>query len=475
MAKRPTDLDDVMFIIDELNRFSTMGVEDFKAHYEEHPEDIFCDLPEADGRGFRAMGRLASRRFGDIAKRAIERDPSGHAIGLESLVGALKNLFLRTFRDHPVEQRWVSRMINQAKRAAVQDHRDLTHYFPCVLVRIEDPPEFQLGPVRFLTTNKFIEEFSEKIRADFHAARTTPPPSVGTKTVPDLEHEQTLAHFKPFLWTAEVKIPACDPDVSRGRAEAAALAALDILRIPFGPYGKHFRLAFDPAPATRVARLTRSTDGAFHFGFVWDGEGAHAENGWFENLSKAWDVWLKVAAAAVDGHINPGLVSRHRDRWLDALNWYGQAMVEQRPAAALVKFVAALERLTSSGVEGKEDIAERVARRTGLLCSDDNAKSQAVMDETREIYRWRSKLMHGSVSPASSAIWPVLRTTHRVVPLALQGALQIFWTLSAKGEEKSTDLERVYITLEQSFYEATTPTMPSDVPNPIHKPKESGK
>lgn len=78
----------------------------------------------------------------------------------------------------------------------------------------------------------------------------------------------------------------------------------------------------------------------------------------------------------------------HRDRWLDALNWYGKVVSEHGRAAKLVKFVAALERLTVTKETGTADVTEVVTKRTVVLASAYETKRTNLLEDAREIYRW---------------------------------------------------------------------------------------
>jgi hypothetical protein len=86
-------------------------------------------------------------------------------------------------------------------------------------------------------------------------------------------------------------------------------------------------------------------------------------------------------------------------RLLDALNWFGQAVVEQNAGAKVVKYTAALERLTVTGHvdDGLENL---VIKRVAILNQDREDKPlEEIKKQLGELYQCRSDLMHGSLSP----------------------------------------------------------------------------
>ena len=76
MAKWKQDLDDVQAIYDDVVRFSRMSVDEWKAHYEAHPEDRglhHINLPD----GFHVTISAASTaRFAALTKRLIAVAPT---------------------------------------------------------------------------------------------------------------------------------------------------------------------------------------------------------------------------------------------------------------------------------------------------------------------------------------------------------------------------------------------------------------
>src|SRR5207253_11346072 len=145
-------------------------------------------------------------------------------------------------------------------------------------------------------------------------------------------------------------------------------------------------------------------------------------------------------------------------RWLDALNWYGQAVAEQLPAVKIVKYVAALERLTiTEETETDEDrgLTNAVTRRAALFAAGTDVEARnRRREEAREMYKLRSKLMHGQRSPISKE--QLVSDEHRSLMVkaddltrhVLIDALAEYANLVMSGKKDDHDLEEHLRALE---------------------------
>jgi hypothetical protein len=68
----------------------------------------------------------------------------------------------------------------------------------------------------------------------------------------------------------------------------------------------------------------------------------------------------------LDHIIDPQYTTHLKERFLDAMAWYGQAISEKQISVQIVKCVAALERLTVTK-KLEKGLTDTVVRRTALL------------------------------------------------------------------------------------------------------------
>lgn len=467
------DLKDVQFIAEEFVRFVEMGIHEYRKHLEVHPEDKmhWLDMPSG---GHRPIGRAASSRFWLIAERRLAREPDASAIDVATFQRHIRVQFVKHFiaDRKPIEQRFVDRMIDAALRTVRAKHRAITHYIPCIIMTDPDPPQFMIGPVRFLTRSTFYQEYREQIKDDYRTLDNERKEKLARSIAEgkcrandQLSHEEeerldaaTLSsifgYYDVFVWIAEVPVPACEPKVSRLRADQAAQAALDVLKLFFGHHGGvDFRLAHDRGKPHKTAHLTRGDDGVFRWEIGRQGEGAFVKQGWYDRMQRDSRWALEAAGSAIEAYLNPAIESEHRDRWLGALTWYGQATSDPLPAGQLVKYVAALERLTVTDYTPIDGVTDTVTRRTALLAVTEYNKGtlSSARADARKVYRWRSNLMHGRSSPLTKELTSVMHLAYRTAQQALFVSLHMLVHLEVTGRTSGRDLEDEFTDLEREL------------------------
>lgn len=459
--KRKPDEEDVQIIYADVMRFAKMSSEDRKTHFENHPEDRLhtINLPEPEG-GFMNISHAASDRFWNLTHRLLKSNKLVRGDFDESMLNqAVREAFARYFLidEKPIEQRSVDRMLNQAEQTARENHAAVTHYLPCVVVTKREPKEFRLGVVRFIRADKFFEDYGAQINRDLDSqSRENDREELAGPLMPEEERSQiaqmALAwiheYYKQYDWIAEVAVPPADPKVSRRRAEFVVQASIDLLKTFFNlHWAKRLRLGHDRASPDKTADLIRTAEERFEWRIARSGiAGALVEDGWFEQIRQQYGRYLNAAGQAIETYLSPHQPTELCERWLDALNWYGQAVSEPLPSAQIVKYTAALERLTIT--KEAPGVTDSVTRRTAILVAADWQESfEAVRKDARDVYEWRSNLMHGSSSPSSKdeSIEKEMRAVrYRADDLtrrALFNAIAVYANLLANGKAKSKDLE----------------------------------
>ena len=251
MAKHDEDLGDVQAIYADIGRFRRMTIPDLIKHYEEHPEDKLHHV-YLPNRSHRPMSRDAGIRFGELAWRHQQSDPAGDDLDLESLDKSIRERFVAMFIANrlPIQRSNVQKMLHSAAKASRKEHERLTHYVPCVVVAGSDPVEFTIGPLRFLTTQKFFEENRKKIEEDLlgfpanetgAAEKIREPTSRPEETARIKQQllDSVIEYYQQYPWIAELTVPPCDAAESGRRAETATQrstrpfkTSLRLLRLP---------------------------------------------------------------------------------------------------------------------------------------------------------------------------------------------------------------------------------------------------
>jgi hypothetical protein len=484
-TKLEKDIDDIDFIANEIVRYASMEVRDLMAYLREHKEDYWHSVPHPSGSGNLTVGAAAGRRFYELAARHLSTRPDlKHNFDTELFTAAVKKEFVWTFLkrgEKELSQRVIDKMLAAAVKRAKKEHKALTHYIPCIVVSSKEPEAFRIGPVTFVCMEKFLHDHKEAFEAERESIREDhirrcqeaiaagrPAEEIATPDISEKLAERlvgnTVEYFEQFKWIAIVSIPECDVTLSRERAERAIEASLDTLKLFFGrTHGKPLRQGHALGTPPKTAKLTREADGKFDFSYGWSSQDTPAGKEWFGVLSGPNESYLRAAASALYACVNPQHGSHLNERFLDAMAWYGQAVSEQQTSVRIVKYVAALERLTVTK-KLEEGLTSTVTRRTALLSYDGTKEGyERVLEDAEKIYDYRSGLMHGSRSPFDKDLRFVVPLADEITRKALFDSLRIFTELDHEVKNaKAKDLEAKYQKLEAQLPQEGSETLESN-------------
>ena len=460
MNKEDQNIADVQFILNEVERFLLMSPKEVFAYLRLNRGDMFAHLDRSGG-GILFCGRKAYDRFGELADRTIQvGSREAKSFDRRDYVRALRTAFVELFIDegNPITQGSVARLINRAKQRATDTLVQFVHHIPCALFYDEEPSKFNVGPVTFTRSDRFLSDF-EKSLNDYQQLLTERFATGLQKQRPALSSDEAMAdagnfaqrqladirdYYCRYNWGASVSIPACHEAVSKLRAERTIDAALDVLRLFVTSNPQRYRRGNAPNAPFDMHELTTDALGKVRATFRREAQGGPAGKGWYEALLQRvpwlWALFEKAIA------LLPGdeKVDELNQRLLDALNWFGQAIVEQNAGAKIVKYAAALERLTvtshiNSGIEAL------VIKRVRILNQDreDKAREQIEKD-IGDVYQCRSDLMHGSLSPYDASITNVLRIASEITRWSIFSTIQLFSLLREEGKANRKALGVAY-------------------------------
>jgi hypothetical protein len=264
--------------------------------------------------------------------------------------------------------------------------------------------------------------------------------------------DETTEYFEEFNWLAIVTIPTCNIQVSRKRVERAVEAALDVLKLFFARlHGKVLRQGHSMGLPRKTAKLTREMNGVFDFSYGYNTQDTPAGKDWMRVLTSPNDFHFRAAASAVHACCEPEKMSPLLQRFLDALAWYGQGVSEPETSVQIVKYVAALERLTITK-KLESGLTDAVVTRTALLTCGEKDGYEAAREEADRVYEWRSRLMHGSVSPFDRELEFIAPLAERLTRVALFGSLALFTHLvNSISNANAKHLEAEYVQWEQEL------------------------
>ena len=475
MKKTTQNINDVNFILQEIFRFTSMPWSELKDLSEDHRRDFLCCVPHPDGRGGSLIcGREAYNRFYELAKRCLSSEEKRDDFDLQAFTRSIREEFVRVFlkEQKEVDERSVSKMLAAAMKKIKKMQKSLTHYIPCVIVFENQPDRFQIGPVHFTTIENFLNDHRndfEKKRHHLrnasieHAKKAVEKGKMAANKIPTLEDsakhadmmvDKLLEYFKGYKWVASVTIPPCDEKVSLERAQVTVEAALNVLRLFFGAfYGNKLRQGHSRGMITDTANLTRDADGNLFIAISQKLEHVPGGDNWFQTITDNYAFYLEAAGSALNSYLETEGSSHLCQRFLDALNWYGQAVTEQMTSAQIIKYAAALERLTVTKKE--KDLTPVVTRRTALLNFDGSKEDFGrCKKDASKVYEWRSNLMHGSCSPFEKKLGTISNLAQRMTQCALFRSLGFFLFVEHTCGYTQNNLEESYQSWETKFIQA---------------------
>jgi Apea-like HEPN len=392
---------DVAFIFEECARLNTMVNE---GRFADLPrEDAFCDLPHPTHNwpnGKMMCSRAGFSKLEGITRVALAREKLQRLVSIEPARKVMAEILVRKFirEERPIEIKHIDRAMSETARRVAATTSDLTHYVPCHLMLSQQPSTFQLGPVRFLNRATF-----RKTLADLIIANRVIDRKLNRRVIFD-----AVRYFKTFGWVAEITVTGCDKDVSEANATKAVFAALNCLHVLFGArHSKKMTVGGPGIGYDKRGGFNTNEVGELSYRASYGGPGEVGFN----------DDWLSLfsdeeAQAAINGlgialeaAANPALQRPISDRFLDAAQWYGEAVRETSQGAKAVKYITALERMVMT--DEKDDIAAMVSSRVAALCLEEPTAEnrERWRNDTKRAYDIRSKLVHGSLSPTSDLVY----------------------------------------------------------------------
>jgi hypothetical protein len=451
---------DVEFIVEAVDRFYQMTPKQVIDHIRKYRRDAFATLSLSAG-GLLFCGHDAYDRFVNIADRSLKPGSDEEkAFGRNDYISSLRKAFVELFIEcrAPVSTRNVAKFLSRGKKLAAANLVRVTRHVPCVVFYDKKPSVFSVGPVVFRTRQAFFGTFTEALAKFLNAERDAFLRGL-EKRRPDLSQDAVAAeaesfagtldrklreYYGEYAWVASVEIAESHESVSQRRAEQIIDAALDVLRLFVPPFSERLRRATSPRAPYETRELSSNAQGELFMYMRQGGRGAPAGDGWYDEIqTQAPELW-RLFGDAVDPLRSDMKTDELNQRLLDALNWFGQAVVEPSTAAAIVKYTAALERLTMTG-HVASGIEETVVRRVSLLNFGrmDKAPPDVKLDVAR-LYQTRSDLMHGSQSPYDPKLRSVLLIASDVTRWSILQAAQVFDSLRVDGKANRRALSKFY-------------------------------
>lgn len=418
------------FIFDEFARYARMSPAELMAVV----RDIaFNEIVDWRGRR-RPIGAKAAALLSALAEEALAASAFHRRVAPRRAVeSAFKLVGQRYFNPDrkSYDGAEIAEDLNQAIAEAAGDCVSRTHYIPCA-IHVPQNGELTFGPVTIRPTVEVLESLATDVEAFVSGDEDK------------REHVQSVvAYYNAFPDIAVVVVDGCDGPTSKAVAEQAVQAALDALHVLAGAaYSRRMRAGGPALNNDRRGEISKSVAGLDVIFSAFSSGGANLADSWWQELRKE----RADLATAIGEPIWALVQCRDAEllgaRFLEAATWYGDAARDPSSAAAVVKYLTAMERLLWAG-DKMGQVTARISERAAALCfSTVTWNFTEVEAEVRTAYGIRSEIVHGRVSPSDPRVLRSARLCERVAHDLLNTWLERFGP--AFGRPVQLDQLRAY-------------------------------
>ncbi|MCK4303275.1 MAG: hypothetical protein KAY24_03470 [Candidatus Eisenbacteria sp.] len=421
----------VRCILDRIAYFAGLNAEERRAHWAQHPTDVFAVLPHPSGRGSIFCGQEVHSCLRKLADSYLNsRQGLREQLDRGEFDRSLHHEFVRMFLAEGREPSEASakELLLEAVDSTRTSFVPRTHHIPCSLPDMDAPTGFRIGPVWFRPRDAFLKQCGSRTPGGRGAGE----------------------YLKLHKWVASIRIGACHAGSSRQHALAGIEGAFNILRLLIHPHvAEELSTAFSAVEPSRIDYLTSGPKGGLHEAFTRRFKSGPLPVGWVRLFRQDMSTYLQPAESALKTVTRPGSEDFLSWRFIHSASWFGDAYTEPAPAGQIVKYVTALETMTLT--RGSGDRLKRMALRGAALRAlafDDSPEE--CYSRLAKLYNLRSKIVHGERPPLNLDLDSKARSARDVAQRVIVAGLLFLSRLSRRGgalgrkqlEQHLTALER---------------------------------
>lgn len=407
----------------QVNRFKNMTHQEQLKFFRANRFSSFFSLKDSAGREF-FYGEHGSRNFDQLCELLLLFNPELKGrVGYDLTKKSLKSSYAKVYLEEDLDVSPASAQIffEVCVSSLKSNFEIFEHHFPCVFFIEESPDFFDVGPVKFSRMNLFVANAELILNAG--------PPSDKEDIIKSIDR-RAIDYYRCFPWVMSIKVGGCDYETSFDNAVFSCNTALNIIRVLFGSnYTEWVKLSTGLGESLSSARIYAGNNGQMVCSLS---ARAHSPSGppnWYEFLNGEGGEYKDFFGDLIDKFCNFREMSELSKRLMDAINWFGDAALELSPGAAIVKYVTCIERLYFGAQY--QDFKKVFSKRISKILTDFECPSAKNSLETvGEIYKVRSTLVHGAVSPSlGDSPWPLFEAEN-IAKDCILCALQIYLMLT---------------------------------------------
>lgn len=433
----------IEFVVSEVFRLAELYQKDWKAAVDQleismgMPSDR-SEFPCRAERYYRT-GKEAERQLYEAIAERVESD--------RDLVGRIspQNVFEQVrilIAQRCIEQRQTvttesaAAIFRTALEWAGEKAIHRTYFFPVFAISNIDQSEYSIAGVTFTRTKVFFERHREEWESSIKAEIDNVPEDFRS---PDITqntkriYSWAEQYYRKFPSVAAVSIRLAELELGRTAARTVLESVFNLQRMfVTSTRGQFVGLAEESLYPISQWFIERDATGNFKA----SGRSTQAEPFFEGNAIRSMREkmpQLRFFEYILQNQARWAPLTKIEKRLLNGLTWFGDAWKERSSVAKLVKFAVALETLLMTGA--REAITETLSERVALLCGGDVKEREELYAETREVYRARSKAVHGAMKADSANLYRINATAEKLCMFALFECASLFPLFIGSGRE----------------------------------------
>ncbi|MGG4775760.1 hypothetical protein ACLO87_14095 [Paenalcaligenes sp. Me52] len=442
-------LRDIKSILRQIRRFTNMPFEELKAYLQAHPRDTFCEIPHPNG-GHLYCGRIGWTKLGALTELCLNLDPRlrrriRHNQALKAVIDSFVSLFSQT--SCALNEVSAGQLLQDSLRKLRLSLVVTEHYVPCVLFPDGPLSEFSIGPVTFTRRRQFFKNKKAEFRRSAEMNTAAHIEFINAKVAQGFPRDRMLNKkesrrlvrnlqarsiriYRDYPWVASVKVIDCDSETSKAHALESVNMALNVIRVLLGADAtRKLRSAWSQSNTLKKAHLHADSNGIISSSLSSESDAPVGVINWDKALHRAnWE--LAILGSALNSIVDPKEISPLSQRLLDAVHWYGDAVMDSNPPASIIKYITVIERLFF-GAYNQGHTKNFALRVSSVLDAFDCNSDNRAQEHATTIYQARSSLLHGAGSPTLDASYEHLRVAAELSRLCILCSAQIYPMMSS--------------------------------------------